>query len=91
MWRMCSELIQTGRLRFFLQFNPTKVIGNILHCLNQGSRLGWLIDPDQRSLFVYPSRQQPEWYTESAEKLPVPNLVAEFQLTLGNLWGWLKL
>jgi Uma2 family endonuclease len=64
---------------------------NILHCLNQGSRLGWLIDPDQRSLFVYPSGQQPEWYTESAEKLPVPNLVAEFQLTLGNLWGWLKL
>ncbi len=27
------------------QQNPTKVIGNILHCLNQGCQTGWLIDP----------------------------------------------
>jgi len=34
--------------------SQTKVTGNILHCLKHGSRLGWLIDPDERSVLVYP-------------------------------------
>ena len=38
--------------------SPTKVIGNILHCLKQGCRMGWLIDPDERSLLIYPPGQQ---------------------------------
>jgi len=37
---------------------------NILHCLKHGSRLGWLIDPDERSVLVYPPGQQPELLQE---------------------------
>ena len=37
---------------------PTKVIGNILHCLNYGTSLGWLLDPDECSVLVYPPKQQ---------------------------------
>ncbi|RCJ36976.1 hypothetical protein A6770_15240 [Nostoc minutum NIES-26] len=71
--------------------NQTKVTGNILHCLNQGSRLGWLIDPDERSVLVYPPKQQPELLEEEQEILPVPNLVSGLQLSVGQLFEWLKI
>ncbi|MEH2310442.1 MAG: Uma2 family endonuclease [Nostoc sp.] len=71
--------------------SQTKVTGNILHCLKHGSRFGWLIDPDERSVLVYPPKQQPELLQEEQEILPVPDLVSGFQLTVGQLFGWLKL
>jgi Uma2 family endonuclease len=71
--------------------SPTKVIGNILHCLNNGCQMGWLIDPDERSLLIYPSGQQPEFLREEHEVLPVPTLVADLQLTIADVFGWLKL
>ncbi|BAZ51373.1 hypothetical protein NIES4103_40220 [Nostoc sp. NIES-4103] len=71
--------------------SQTKVTGNILHCLKHGSRLGWLIDPDERSVLVYPPKQQPELFQESQEILPVPALVSGLQLTVGQLFEWLKL
>ncbi|MEH2075918.1 MAG: Uma2 family endonuclease [Nostoc sp.] len=71
--------------------SQTKVTGNILHCLKYGSRFGWLIDPDERSVLVYPPKQQPELLQEEQEILPVPDLVSGFQLTVGQLFGWLKL
>ena len=71
--------------------SQTKVTGNILHCLKHGSRFGWLIDPDEHSVLVYPPKQQPELLQESQEILPVPDLVSDFKLTIGQLFGWLKL
>ncbi|MEH2229368.1 MAG: Uma2 family endonuclease [Nostoc sp.] len=71
--------------------SQTKVTGNILHCLKYGSRLGWLIDPGDRSVLVYPPKQQPELLQAEQEILPVPDLVSDLQLTLGQLFGWLKL
>ena len=70
--------------------SQTKVTGNILHCLKHGSRLGWLIDPDERSVLIYPPGQQPELLQEPAEVLPVPDLVS-LRLTIGELFRWLKL
>ncbi|MBD2727761.1 Uma2 family endonuclease [Nostoc sp. FACHB-892] len=71
--------------------SQTKVTGNILHCLKHGSRLGWLIDPGDRSVLIYPPKQQPELLQEEQQILPVPDLVNGFQLTVGQLFGWLKL
>ncbi|MEH2249647.1 Uma2 family endonuclease [Nostoc sp.] len=71
--------------------SQTKVTGNILHCLKHGSRFDWLIDPDERSVLVYPPKQQPELLQEEQEILPVPDLVSDFQLTVRQLFGWLKL
>ena len=31
----------------------TQVTKNILRCLKNGSQMGWLIDPDDRSVFIY--------------------------------------
>lgn len=33
--------------------SQTKVTGNILHCLRNGSQLGWLIDPSESCILVY--------------------------------------
>jgi len=71
--------------------SPTKVTGNILHCLKHGCQMGWLIDPEERSLLIYPSGQQPEFLQEADESLPVPSFVADLQLTIGDIFGWLKL
>lgn len=35
------------------QYDMSAVTGNILHCLRNGSQLGWLIDPSERSILVY--------------------------------------
>jgi len=50
-----------------------------------------LIDPDQRSVLVYPPGQQPELLDEGETILPVPAFMPELQLTVGDLFGWLKL
>ncbi|GET40103.1 Uma2 family endonuclease [Microseira wollei] len=71
--------------------SQTKVTGNILHCLRHGCKLGWLIDPDERSVLVYPPGQQPELFEEGTDLLPVPNLVANLRLTVGDVFGWLRL
>lgn len=33
--------------------SQAKVIRNILHCLNHGSQMGWLIDPNEEIVFVF--------------------------------------
>jgi Uma2 family endonuclease len=38
--------------------SQTKVTKNILHCLDHGTKMGWLIDPDERTIFVYQPKQQ---------------------------------
>ena len=70
--------------------SPTKVTRNILHCLSHGCRAGWLIDPDVQSILVYPSGQQPTFFEEPDEKLPVPDVVKDLELTVGDVFGWLK-
>jgi Uma2 family endonuclease len=70
--------------------NQTKVTSNILHCLDYGSSLGWLIDPSVRSIIVYPPKQQPKIVKDAEEILPVPDFATDLQLTLGELLSWLK-
>ncbi len=68
--------------------NTTKVISNILHCLNSGTQLGWLIDPQERSVFAFLPEQQPLELTGD-EQLPVPAFL-ELELTVAQVFGWLK-
>ncbi|MGB5634388.1 MAG: Uma2 family endonuclease [Waterburya sp.] len=67
----------------------TKVTKNILHCLDNGTQLGWLIDPSERSIFAYYPKQKPAFFEDANDVLPVPNFANSFQLTLGELFGWL--
>ena len=70
--------------------SQTKVINNILHCLNAGCQMGWLLDPDEKNILAYPAGQQPISLQEPTDILPVPEFMGEMQLTLGEVFGWLK-
>jgi Uma2 family endonuclease len=67
----------------------SRVTKNILHCLANGTKLGWLIDPIEQSVLVYFSAQQPTFFEDVNDVLPVPDFAQPFKLTLGELFGWL--
>ncbi|WP_448572852.1 Uma2 family endonuclease [Trichothermofontia sp.] len=69
--------------------SQTKVIKNILHCLKYGTQMGWLIDPDEQSVFVYLPDQPTTVYDEPEMRLPVPEFAQNFNLTVGSLFSWL--
>ncbi len=71
------------------QQKPNKVIGNILHCLQHGCRLGWFIDPDDRSILMFLPAQQPELLRKS-DRLPVLEGIG-LGLTVAQVFGWLRM
>lgn len=71
------------------QRNQTRITGKILHCLQYGCQLGWLIDLEERSVLIYPPKQQPEILTTS-DPLPVPDWMTGLNLTVDEVFQWLK-
>ncbi|MBE9179287.1 Uma2 family endonuclease [Oculatella sp. LEGE 06141] len=69
--------------------SQTKVTKNILHCLRHGTQVGWLIDPDEQTVFVYRPKQEPEVLDEPDEVVPVPSFASGLQLTIKDLFAWL--
>lgn len=66
-----------------------KVIGNILHCLEHGSELGWFVDPDDHSVLIFSRDRQPRLI--EGEQL-VPTLTnIPLQITADDLFTWLKM
>ncbi|MBP0019074.1 MAG: Uma2 family endonuclease [Cyanobacteria bacterium SBLK] len=70
--------------------SPIRVTGKILHSLDRGCQMGWLIDSSTRSVLVYPPQQQPQLLDEENAILPVPDLVEELRLAVGDVFGWLR-
>ncbi len=70
--------------------SQTKVIRNILYCLSNGTKMGWLIDPAEELVFVYLADRTISVFEERDDLLPVPEFAALFQLTVGQLFGWLE-
>lgn len=67
----------------------TKVIGNILYCLDYGCRLGWFLDPDDCSVLQFLPGQQPELLQGSDRLLILREI--ELELTVNQVFGWLKM
>ncbi|NJK60629.1 MAG: Uma2 family endonuclease [Oscillatoriales cyanobacterium SM2_1_8] len=67
----------------------TKVIKNILHSLQHGTQMGWLIDPEEQTVMVYTPQQLPTIWEEPAAPLPVPPFAQDLRLTVGEVFGWL--
>ena len=68
--------------------SATKVISNILHCLNHGTQLGWFVDPSAKIAIAFQPGQQPiELSCE--DTLPVPAFL-DLQLTVTQIFSWLK-
>ncbi len=69
--------------------SSNRVAGNILYCLQHGCQLGWLLDPDDRSILVFLPYQAPELCTES-DRIPVPDNIP-LHLTTDQVFAWLKM
>lgn len=69
--------------------SQTKVTKNILHCLNHGTQMGWLIDPAEQTIFVYLPKQQPQVFDEMENLLPVPSFAEELNLHVQSVFDWL--
>ena len=69
--------------------SQTKVTKNILHCLKYETQMGWLIDPEEQTVFVYLPKQQTQVFDEPEQQLPVPSFASELRLTVEELFAWL--
>jgi Uma2 family endonuclease len=65
------------------------VVKNIVHCLKHGAQMGWLIDPDDRTVFVYEPDREMAIFDGMDDRLPMPGFVVGLGLTVGELFGWL--
>lgn len=66
----------------------TRVIRNILHCLKFGTKLGWLIDPDERLILAFIPGQEPIELV-GRDRAIVPEFLT-LELTVEQVFGWLK-
>jgi Uma2 family endonuclease len=69
--------------------SQTKVVKNIVHCLKNGTTIGWLIDPADRTIFAYYPNGTMEIFDAPEAQLPVPEFAQSVELTVGDIFGWL--
>lgn len=76
--------------------NQAKIVKKILHCFQHGTQMGWLINPDELSIFVYIPQAQGQFLTNfydldaPDEQLAVPEFAKGLSLTVGQIFGWLE-
>ncbi len=70
--------------------STTKVIKNILHCLDHGTEVGWLIDPAEKMILVYQPDRQVQVVDILEHELIVPEFARSIKLNAGDVFGWLK-
>ena len=64
------------------------LIEKITFCLKHGTKLGWLIDPEDECLITFQPDLQPE-VRYNSEPLPVLNILTDLQLSAKDIFGWL--
>jgi Uma2 family endonuclease len=69
--------------------SQTKVVKNIVHCLKHGAAMGWLIDPDDRTVFVYYPNGGMAIFDAPDDRLPMPEFAQSLELSVGEVFGWL--
>jgi Uma2 family endonuclease len=70
--------------------SANKVIRKIIFCINQGTQLGWLIDPTDESVMIFQPNLFPEVKLEE-EILPTVEILKDLQLSAKEISTWLSL
>ncbi len=70
--------------------SATKVLKNINHCLDYGTQMGWLIDPESASITISRTSHNILIIDELSAVLPVPDFAQSIQLTVAEIFGWLQ-
>jgi Uma2 family endonuclease len=66
-----------------------KVAKNISHCLDHGCQMGWLIDPEEKTVVASPQDSRSRTFEDSGVLLPVPDWAVGLALTPGEIFDWL--
>ncbi|MCG9892939.1 MAG: Uma2 family endonuclease [Thermosynechococcaceae cyanobacterium MS004] len=69
--------------------SANRVTQKILYSLQHGTKLGWMVDPHDRSTLVFVPNQLPTFF-EGSDRLPVLDPIP-LELTCEQLFGWLKM
>ncbi|MGD1939215.1 MAG: Uma2 family endonuclease [Cyanophyceae cyanobacterium] len=64
---------------------PTRPTKNILHCLHHGAAMGWLIDPEDFTVFVHTLGNHILYFDEPGSRLPVPAFAESLEITVQSL------
>ncbi|MEL7035970.1 MAG: Uma2 family endonuclease [Cyanobacteria bacterium J06592_8] len=69
--------------------SANQVIRKIIFCINQGTQLGWLIDPTDESVIIF----QPNLFPDvklGEEILPILEALQDLQLSAKEMFSWLR-
>jgi len=65
--------------------SPIRVIKNILHCLEYGTQMSWLIDLKEKTVLVYLPNEQVRIVDNPASIIPVPPWASHFSISIDEL------
>ncbi|MBN3939573.1 MAG: Uma2 family endonuclease [Nostoc sp.] len=68
---------------------PNRVIDKIIFCINHGTKLGWFIDSNDKSVMVFQPNKLPE-VKYNNDNLTVLYVLADWQITPADIFSWLK-
>ncbi|PZU96394.1 MAG: hypothetical protein DCE90_10095 [Pseudanabaena sp.] len=68
--------------------SPNKVLANILHCIEHGTELGWMLDPEEQNIFVISSDRRIHMFTGEQSVAVLGGL--DLTLTVTQIFGWLN-
>lgn len=69
--------------------SPNRVTGNLLYCLQHGCKLGWLVDPGDRSILTFQPQQQPELLRDDDPLTMLDGI--NLDLTAAQVFDWLTM
>ncbi len=70
--------------------SQTRVTRNVIHCLDHGCEMGWVVDPAESLIFTYSLGKSVKVFEDLTERLPAPTFAAAVNLTPGEVFGWLQ-
>lgn len=69
--------------------SQSRVIRNILHCLDHGTEMGWLLDPEEQLIFLYGIDKSVQVLEEASLPIPVPAFAEQVRIRVGEIFDWL--
>ncbi len=68
----------------------TKLVKKILFALENGTEVAWLLDPDEKVIFIYRANQALQICDRPEQILPMPDFANDLQLTVEIVFSWLS-
>ena len=69
--------------------SASKVISNLLYCLENGSQLAWFLDPNEQSMLIFLGDRQPIFM--EGNNIPLALEGINLGLTVAQIFSWLKM